>query len=52
MRSNNLLGGNPLTQSVFNQIYDEILVAPGPSEFITTENSLRITTEDGIFLVT
>lgn len=43
---------NPLTQSVFNERFEDALIAPGAPEFITTEDSIKITTESGQFLIT
>lgn len=46
------LNQNPLVSSVFSGSYHVIPVAPGSSQFISTEDGLIITTEDGIGLVT
>lgn len=43
---------NPLTQSVFNERFEEALISPGTPEFIITENSKKIITEDGKFIIT
>lgn len=43
---------NPLIHSLYNQRNDDALIAPSEPEFIVTENNLKITTENGQFLVT
>lgn len=42
---------NPLTTNLYN-ICNQILISPGAPEFIATENLFRITTEDGVPLIT
>ncbi len=44
--------GAPLNKSLFTQFSSEGAIAPGGAKFITTEDSIKITTEDGVFLVT
>lgn len=43
---------NPLTESVFNERFDETLISPGEPEFIITEAGLNLITEDNKFLET
>jgi hypothetical protein len=43
---------NPLTKSLYNERFEETLISPGASQFIATEDLLKITTEGGVPLVT
>lgn len=43
---------NPITNSLYSQDASPGLIVPGPAEFIVTESGLKITTEDGKYLIT
>jgi hypothetical protein len=43
---------NPLTNSVFVEQTNHGLIVPGNQEFIATEDSLKIITESGFYLIT
>lgn len=43
---------NPLTQSVFNERFEDMVISQGDPLFIITESELNITTENGEFLET
>lgn len=46
------LSENPLSFSLYEDQSQEGIITPGSPKFITTENELKITTENGVFLIT
>lgn len=43
---------NPIIYSVYSQQDNEVLITPGSPQFIVTEGLLKITTENGVPLIT
>lgn len=43
---------NPLVFGVFSYVDPGILIAPGPPQFVITDDDLYVTTDDGEFVTT